>query len=870
MPPKLSKSPRKPLADRVQTAVGRPGRGGWVSSRWGVALLAFFAMLVAIAALYPEIVFEGKVFVSGDSQSAASFAAVGNESLARGEYPVWNPYIFCGMPSYGSMAYTPWVYPMNWVIKPFKRLFFLPEYTWLLFHSLATGFGVFLLLKDRGLRAAAAIAGGVLMIWMPNLVAIGANGHGSQACAVAYLPFALLFWDRIWRGKGVVANGAALAITLGFSMLRSHFQVSYYTYALVALHLLFFGTMAFVDAARRRAPVLSPLPRRVASRVRREGASGWPGAFAEIGFSTAILGLVVVVSILIAAVLYLPVHDYARYSIRGASEAGGLDYGYATNWSLHPSEMLTFLVPFSFGFGKDLYLGHMPFTDYPNYLGVVVLAFACAAVLRVRERWVGFLAFVAVVATFVSFGKFFPVLYDPLFKFAPYFSKFRVPVMVLIVQQLAVIVLFAVGLDHVMKSDRAQLRRWALRGLVIAGACFVLAVLSQGYWNDGFARDAASRVRATEDPSMQLTAARLVGGFLARDLVQLATIALFLAATVFMFATRDRIRPATFACLVLTWGMVDYYRVDRFILHPERFRQHDGYRIIRDRSTVAHYTTSDEGIEFLRRQEGDFRVFPVDDLRNPIFSPAFMSNRYMVFDIASVGGYHPAKLSAYDEFLAAAAVSIGDWRLDVLNMLNVRYIVSGIRLPDHPALNPVWVGKDHEGNPRAIYENKDAFPRAWVAGAYEVVPGDQALAAIAGGAVDWRRTVLLAKAPAIKPVPGDSAEVAVVRRGGRGIAMTVELDRPGIVVVSEAYYVDWKATVDGEPAEILRANHAFRAVALGAGRHEIVMRYDAAILRKGATISVATVALTLLVLLGAWVAGRRGRGEGGPWWKRSS
>jgi Bacterial membrane protein YfhO len=833
-------------------------------------LLALVAMIAAVAILYPEVVFQGKVFVSGDSQAAASYAAVGNQELAKGEYPVWNPYLFCGMPSFGSMAFTPRVYPVNWIIKPIRRVFFLPEYSWLLFHSFATGLGVFLLLRDRGVGAAAAIAGGVLMIWVPNLVAVGANGHGSQACAVAYLPFALLFWDRFWRGKGVVANAAALAIMLGFSMLRSHLQVSYYTYALVVLHLLFYGALACFDAARRRSPVSSPLPGAIASRVRRDGVPGWGGALAEVGFSASLLAVVVLVSLLIAAVLYLPVHDYAKYSIRGASSAGGLDYGYATNWSLHPSEMLTFLVPFSFGFGKDLYLGHMPFTDYPNYLGVVVLVFACVALFRVRGRWVAFLAFVALVATLVSFGKFLPVLYGPLFKFAPYFSKFRVPVMVLIVQQLAVILLFAIGLDHVLKSERASVRRWALRGLAAAGVCFVLALLSQGFWSEDFARGAASRVRATQDPSGQLMVARMVGDFLARDLIQLATIAVLLAAAAFAFASSARMRPAVFAGLVLVLGLVDYYRVDRFILHPERFRKHDGYRILRDRSTLERYTTSDELIEFLRQREGVFRVFPMDDPDNPVATAAFMSNRYMVFDIASVGGYHPAKLSLYDEFLRALAVSLENRRFHLLNMVNARYLVSSVRLPDHPALTAVWVGEDYEGNTRAVYENRDAFPRAWVAGEYVVATGDDALAMLAEGAVDSRRKVILAEEPAVAPVPGDSAEVSITRREAREMVMTVELDRPGIVVVSDAYYVDWKATVDGQPADILRANHAFRAVALGAGRHEIVMRYDAALLRKGATISVTTVVLTLLALLGSWVAGRRGRGEGGPWWKRSS
>ncbi len=829
---------------------------------WAVLILS-----IAIAVLYPEIVFEGKVFVSSDAQSAASFAAVGEQSLAQGEYPVWNPYLFCGMPSFGSLAYTPYVYPVNWIIKPFRKVLPLPEYTWLLFHTLATGFGLFLLLRDRGVHAAAAIAAGVLMMWVPNLVAIGANGHGSQACAVAYLPYALLFWDRIWRGHNPLANAAALAITLGFSMLRSHFQISYYTYALVALHLIFFGALALVDAARRRPADTTPLPLRITERVGGAGRPAWAGAGVEIGYAVAVLALVVGASLLICAVLYMPVHDYAKYSIRGASEAGGLDYGYATHWSLHPSEMLTFLVPFSFGFGKDLYLGHMPFTDYPNYLGLVVLAMAIVAVLRVRTRWVAFLAFVAVVATFVSFGKFFPVLYGPLFKFAPYFSKFRVPVMVLIVQQLAVIALFGVGLDYLLKSEPGRLRRWAMRGLVAAGVLFLFAILSQGYWSDGFANGAAARVRATEDPATRLAIARMVGDFLARDLLQLAAIGLALALAVLGFASK-RLRPAVFACIVLALAALDYYRVDNYILHPERFRRHEGYRIIHDRVASGTYTASDEVVEFLRTQPGTFRVFPLDDLTSVTNSAAFMSNRFMVFDIASVGGYHPAKLTVYDEFLRAFAFTVENRRLHLVNMLNARYIVSGVRLPESPSLSTLWVGDDHAGNARAIYENRDAFPRAWVAGEYMIATGEQSLAALAEGNIDLRRTVILTEAPPIAPVPGDSAEVAIVKLAPRECVLAVELDRPGIVVMTEAYYPDWKATVDGAPAEILRANHAFRALALGAGKHEIVMRYDDSILRKSASISVGTLSLAVLALVGSALV--RVRRQKGLWWKRSS
>jgi hypothetical protein len=849
---------RKPRveAQPARPAPSRPGR---------VALVAVLLLLLAVAVLYREIVFGGKVFFASDNQAATSFTAVGKSQLAAGSYPVWNPYLFSGMPSYGSLAYTPYVYPVNFVLSLLVRYLFFPQYTWLLFHTFLTGLGTFLLVRSRGTHAGAAMAAGVFMMWMPNLVAVGANGHGSQACAVAYLPFALYFWDRVWRGRGVVVNAAALAITLGLSMLRGHLQISYYTYALVGLHAVYFGTARVVDAVRGRDAGPSPVPPRARARLAPATAPPLRRALVDVGFAAAVLAAVMAVSLAMCAVLYGPVHDYAQYSIRGASAAGGAEYGYATSWSLHPAEMLTFLVPHSFGFGKELYLGHMPFTDYPNYLGVVVLAFALVALVGVRGRWVGFAAFVALVATLVSFGKFFPVVYTPLFKWLPYFSKFRVPVMVLIVQQLAVVVLFAAGASAVLtRANAGHSRRWALRGLVVAGAAFLAALFTQGYWSGGFVAAAAPHVRATQDPEQQRMVARFAGEFLARDLVQTSLIGLALAAAVFAFVSGRRMSATLLAGVVLVLGMVDYYRVDRYILHPERFRPYDAYRLIHDPAETTPYSTPDEMVDALRQLEGPFRIFPMDSPQRP-FSAFFASNRFMVFGIESIGGYHPAKLSWYEQYLQALPQALSRGNFQPLDMMNVRYIVSGARLPELPRLRPVWSGQDFEQQARAIYENTGAFPRAWVAGAYRVATPEETPALLVAGDVDLRHTAFLDRKPAIEPVPGDSAQVTVVKRAARELSLAVELDRPGLVVVSEVYYPDWKATADGAPVEVLRANHVLRAVALGAGRHEIAFRYDASLLNRSAAVSVAAFALSLLVLSGALV----GSWKGAPW-KRSS
>ena len=74
-------------------------------------------------------------------------------------------------------------------------------------------------------------------------------------------------------------------------------------------------------------------------------------------------------------------HEYAGLSIRGQDTTGGGGVGldYATGWSLAPSEYGTTVLPMTAGFGKATYLGRMPFNDYPNYFGFLLLALVAAA-----------------------------------------------------------------------------------------------------------------------------------------------------------------------------------------------------------------------------------------------------------------------------------------------------------------------------------------------------------------------------------------------------------------------------------------------------------------------------------------------------------
>jgi hypothetical protein len=845
------------------------------------ALVAAGIILCAVLVMYPELAFQNRVFAGGDVEAAASFATPVRKAISEtGEYPMWNPYLFAGMPSYESLSYNPYVYPVAVVTGFLSDVLRFPNATWLLFHAFLLGFGVFLVLWDRGVHFLAAAFAGVAMMWTPHHVAVGAYGHGTQANAIAYIPYALFFWDRIWRGKALVANASALVIVLGLQLLRAHIQISYYTFALLALHTLFFGAARIRAAVKGGAdsdyPGVSGFLRRA---LRREELPARKLAVMETWDLVFVFVLVVVGALLVSSVLFLPVREYAPYSIRGASESGGLDYGYATSWSLHPAESLTFLVPFSFGFGKILYHGHMPFTDYANYVGLVVFLFAAVAVLIARSRFVWFLVLVIVATTFVSFGKYFPLLYNPLFKWLPYFDKFRVPVMVLIVQHLAFALLFGIGLAATLRSERPAVKKAALWGMAGAGALLVACVLTAGYWTGGFAAAIAKNITAVKSSAEQLLLARLSGEFLFRDLVKTSLVLLAAFALLWLFSTR-RVNARVFLPAVCVVAAADLYLADIYVLHPERLYPKglvpaERVSIIKDKGVRDRFLEPDSVISFLASRgsgEGiakgiDFRVFPVFHPSAPFVGGDFTTNRYMNFGISSVGGYHAAKLGIYADFIGALEAAAQRSNYHLIDVMNARYVVASHPFPNVPHFEPVWEGADFEGRRHLVYENRKALPRAFFAASYRVFDPDEMLAllpTLPSNGIDLAQTVLLEKEPAVRPVSAEGAEAVIRRYSFNEIRVDAKLPSPAILVLSEVHYPKWQVTVDGAAAEMLKADYVLRAVALPAGSHEIVFRYDTSTLARGLWISVLTLGAAVGVLIASSAAGIRGKLH----WKR--
>jgi hypothetical protein len=234
-----------------------------------------------------------------------------------------------------------------------------------------------------------------------------------------------------------------------------------------------------------------------------------------------------------------------------------------------------------------------------------------------------------------------------------------------------------------------------------------------------------------------------------------------------------------------------------------------------------------------------------------------MDNGYAYHGLESIGGYSPAKLRIYqtmlDSCLEQGASGALPWNINVLNMLNVGFLVVPGLLPDNPHFEQVYVDDAHR---LVTYRNRSPRPRAWYVGETIAAQNDaEVFRAMNDPAFNPARTAVLYTTPS-SPVAGqDSANVPdITEYTSRRIVMKTATASPSLLVLSEVYYpAGWKAFVDGAETEIFRTNYVLRSVVVPAGSHEVVFRFDPPVYRTGWIISNAAWGIVgLCIIAGLW------------------
>lgn len=815
----------------VDTAAGGPA---WLRRPWARWLALAAAVWLVVAVLYPGPVFLGQTFRSADAGNADMFARVGDAARAQGAYPHWNPYLFAGMPTFGSLAYVPGLYPPAALFAFLQGPLGLPPLTWMIGHLVFGGLGMVWLLSRWRLPPSSLLLGAALFLLFPQVVSWGVHGHGSKLGAAMYLPWIAGWTLRALDGAGLRAAGM-LGLLTGLQLLRGHFQISYYTLG-VAAWLALWGTARPFAAAAKELPLV----------VRARRLVAVAGGIA-LGF-------------LVAAVLLVPVQDYARISIRGQDPTGGGGVGleYASGWALAPAELGTFVLPAAAGFGQATYLGLMPFNDYPNYYGFLWLTLAALGFARGGRSLWGALVALSVLAVFVSFGTFGFGLYELLYRALPYFDKFRVPSMILVVPAFALALLAARGAARLGEgaptAGRPALLPAALGALGLLLLAGGSASLLEGPYRSSLQSLAAAAGR--QAPPVLLDAAWELHR---ASLVRIGLV-LLAAAGALLFAARNAaFRARGLAWVLLALVAVDLLGVDRLIVRPESGllavgRGADGQArlVAAPQLQVEPARARDAGpapgAAELAAAAGHDRVWPLGEHQQ--------RNTWMADGVRSLGGYHAAKLAGYEAIRKRLYGDPPAGRL--ANWLAARLIVLDGQLPPDQLPLLAELGCEVEPQPFPagdvwVYRNRSALPRARLLATWQPAPPAGAgglgsfLDRIQSGQVDVARVVHLDRAPQPAPAPaaGPLPVPQFVEDGLDRVVLRTSAATPAVLVLADMNAPGWTVRIDGAPAELLTADLVLRAVALPAGEHTVEFSYRDGSYRRGLLLTVAGAVLTL-------------------------
>ncbi len=501
----------------------------------------------------------------------------------------------------------------------------------------------------------------------------------------------------------------------------------------------------------------------------------------------SLLLLAVLVMAGLSALWLIPTLEMSRFTPRA-----DLPYSEAAQYSLHPAQLIGLLIPNFFGRDPALHWGPWQRVE-TGYIGIFTLLAAAMGAWWQKDRHTRFLILLAGISFLLALGDS-SILHGWL-SLSPGYGQFRAPARYIFLLDFSLAGLAAVGIHRLMSDTRETLRTrltgwlkplgWALGGLTVVGA--PLAYFSLLITQD-------------RNPDIFRRAQGAVTG--------LVIFLLLAGASWFLLMLIRRGQLRTIAIGVAATALI---AVDLFSL---------GANVDIGHSDPTAGFNHPAAIEFLRENAGINRIEVTTDVWH-LWQPdtALLNGLYDVW-----GLYNPLTLADTTRFWQ----SVGRRDSAAYRLLGVKYIVaSKVGAPADGDIVPIFAD-DPAIN---IYLNRAALPRVlFVSRAQFAASHENAWELIHQPDFDPETIVVLEQNPTIPEFepqnPNPKTALAILNYGAQTINIGVKTDSAGYLVLSDAWYPGWHATVDGNSAPVLRANYAFRAVPVPAGDHQVQMVFS--------------------------------------------
>jgi len=655
--------------------------------------------------------------------------------LDEGSFPLWNPYIFGGLPyvdaMHGDIFYITMLLRFILPIGTVMALLFV-------IHIIAAGIGMMLFLREIGIKKTVSFVGAVTYMFTGVIVSFVLAGHDSKVVVTSLLPWAMLFIHRGFR-LGKLLDFALLGLVFGLGLISPNVQMMYYAFLACGFYVLYRMYIAWKDA-KKPWSVFKPF-------------------LLSIGSVAAGIG--------ISAAQMLPGISYLGFSPRAA---GGRGWDFATSWSLPRTELIDLLNPRFSGILQN-YWGANAFKFHAEYFGVIIVALAIVGlILAWRRRETKFFAGFGIFGLLMALGGNTPFYYIPYYVF-PLVKSFRAPAMIFYTVTFSAVVLGALGLQQTLTSPAQPVKKPKSKARKVdptfvifsslAGVLLILALWSSAS-PQGFASGLVGSIQRTSrkalsldpldaktermarevgdgmvqlglnppydprqiEPQMNMVYSQVlsrheysqfnppspsaisylsrVGSLsmaLGRNMKNLSlgfwlSLAFVAAGFVLILLWRrfDRLKWL-WALLLAGVVFLDLWSVDRHFVG-----------VVKDAAgnpvSPQEFYAKDEVVEFLQKDQGIYRVLPLESRTvGPLYiGPSYRQNNadyLMLYGIQSAGGYHGNQLGRYQEFIGSPGTIMFRDAQNLrypafLAALDVKYLI-GLRLPgpeDFERLSP--------------------------------------------------------------------------------------------------------------------------------------------------------------------------------------
>ncbi|MCR5076884.1 MAG: YfhO family protein [Prevotella sp.] len=822
-----------------------------------VLVIVMFAVISFAYFFVP--VTQGKILYRHDSSAGVGAAQEQAQFQERtGEVTRWTNAIFGGMPTYQMSPSYQSTDGLAQVMSAYHL--WLPDNVWFLFAYLL---GFYILLRAFDFRQSLAALGSVMWAFSSYFLIIIAAGHLWKVMALAYLPPMIAGVVLAYRGR-YLSGFIVTAIFTAFEVKANHVQMTYYY-----LFIILFMVIAFLVKSIREKQVGKFLK-----------ATGVLAAAAAIGIAINLSNL-------------YHTWQYQKESMRGKSElvkknsanqtSSGLDRDYITQWSYGVDETLTLLVPDAKG-GASVplsqsetamkkadpqiqsmipqlydafpqYFGAQPGTSGPVYVGAFVLFLFILGLFLVKGPMKWALLAATVLSVLLAWGRNFMGFTDFFLDYIPMYAKFRTVASILVIAEFTIPLLAALALKRIVEEPDVLARKMKFVYIsfgLTAGVALLLALVPElmGPFTSAQEQQMIGGIQGMDADTQRtilVNVSDMRAAMVSADAWRSLIIILAGCLLLFLFKAK-KLRADYMIAALAVLCLVDMWQVDKRYLNDDMFVPRS------ERDMPQQPTAADTQI--MQDKSLNYRVLNFS-------SNTFNENETAYFH-KSIGGYHPAKLRRYQEMIDAyiapemqaamrelsakggnmQAVD-GSRTFPVLNMLNTRYFIlplqGGATLP----LKNVYA----QGN--GWFVNKISYVQDANAEYAQVGRIDVRLEAVA----DRKFERVLGEAKA----NDSTAMVKLEKYEPNNLQYTVSSKNGGVVVFSEIYYPGWTATIDGQPAELGRANYILRALSVKPGSHKVVLDFHPSSIQTTETIAYIAIIILLLAVIGAGYVGWKRR-----------